>query len=42
MAQGQAVGTAAALCKMTGVKPRELDVKLLQKTLKKQGVYFWE
>jgi hypothetical protein len=38
--QGQAVGTAAALCTKTGVSPRMLDVKLLQKTLKEQGVYF--
>ncbi len=40
MVQGQAVGTAAALCTKTGVSPRMLDVKLLQKTLKEQGVYF--
>ncbi len=40
MAQGQAVGTAAALCTSRGVNPRKLDIKLLQNTLKDQGVYF--
>lgn len=39
MAQGQAVGTAAALCAKSGINPRQLDIKLLQKTLKDQGVY---
>jgi Dehydrogenases (flavoproteins) len=35
---GQAAGIAAALCVKTEVKPRELDVKQLQKALKKAGV----
>ena len=38
MAIGQAAGTAAALSAREGVKPRELDVALLQKTLLAQGV----
>ena len=38
MAIGQAAGTAAALSALSGVKPRSLDVKLLQKTLIGQGV----
>ena len=35
---GQAAGTAAALAVKTNVTPRKLDVELLQKTLRKQGV----
>ena len=34
---GQAAGTAAALAAKAGCTPRELDVKILQKTLKEQG-----
>lgn len=37
MVIGQAAGTAAALSLKQGVEPRELDVKLLQKTLLAQG-----
>lgn len=37
MAMGQAVGTAAALSVKQEVKPRQLDVGLLQKTLAEQG-----
>ena len=37
MAIGQAAGTAAALSALSGVKPRSLDVKSLQKTLIAQG-----
>ena len=39
MAQGQAVGTAAALCAKTGVVPRKLDTQLLRTELKNQGVF---
>ena len=39
MAQGQAVGTAAALSIKEDKTPRELDMKLLRKTLIDQGVY---
>ena len=39
MAQGQAVGTAAALCVREGVLPRNLDVQLLRRTLREQGVF---
>lgn len=38
VAMGQAAGTAAALSVKRGVKPRRLNVKLLQKSLMKQGV----
>ena len=38
MAIGQASGTAAALSAKENVKPRNLDVPLLQKTLMEQGV----
>lgn len=38
MAMGHAAGAAAALAVRTGVTPRELDVKLLQQTLRSQGV----
>lgn len=37
MAVGQAAGTATALCIKCKVKPRELDILLLQRTLKEQG-----
>jgi len=37
IAIGQAAGTAAALAAKLNVSPRELDVQLLQETLKKQG-----
>jgi hypothetical protein len=37
MAMGQAAGTAAALSARLDVAPRELDVALLQKTLREQG-----
>jgi hypothetical protein len=39
MVQGQAAGTAAALSVKQGVRPRDLDVHLLQETLLKDGVY---
>ena len=39
MAQGQAVGTAAALASKAGRNPRELDVGQLREVLKKQGVF---
>ena len=39
MAMGQAAGTAAALSVKQGVKPRQFDVGLLQKTLVEQGAY---
>ncbi|MBE3102338.1 MAG: FAD-dependent oxidoreductase [Firmicutes bacterium] len=39
MAQGEAVGAAAALCAKHHVTPRELDVQLLRKTLRDQGVF---
>lgn len=42
MAQGEAVGTAAALCAAKGCTPRELDVQLLRATLKEHGVYLGE
>ncbi len=38
MALGQAAGTAAALCSVAGVSPRQLDVKRLQETLRAMGV----
>jgi hypothetical protein len=38
MAQGQAVGTAAALAVRQGVSPRALDTGLLRNTLIDQGV----
>ncbi len=37
MAVGQAAGTAAALCTIHAVKPREINISLLQKTLINQG-----
>ena len=39
MAQGEAVGVAAALSAKQGIVPRQLDVQLLRKTLKDQGVF---
>jgi len=39
MAQGQAAGTAAALAAKAGVLPRNLDVQLLRRTLRDQGVF---
>lgn len=39
LAQGEAVGTAAALCAREGVLPQELDVKRLRAVLKKNGVF---
>ncbi|QHQ59628.1 FAD-dependent oxidoreductase [Anaerocolumna sedimenticola] len=39
MAQGQAVGTAAAICAKEGILPRELDVKSLQQVLREQKVF---
>jgi 2-polyprenyl-6-methoxyphenol hydroxylase-like FAD-dependent oxidoreductase len=39
MAQGQAVGTAAALAAKTGLSPRQLDTGLLREVLKKQRVF---
>jgi len=38
MAQGQAVGTAAALAVAKGVTPRDINITKLQKTLIDQGV----
>jgi hypothetical protein len=37
-AMGQAAGTAAALAIKQGVNPRQLDYRLLQETLRNQGV----
>jgi hypothetical protein len=39
MAQGQAVGTAAALAAKAGVAPRALDTNALRATLREQGVF---
>ncbi|MDR2932061.1 MAG: FAD-dependent oxidoreductase, partial [Oscillospiraceae bacterium] len=39
MAEGQAVGTAAALCAHKGVKPSEIDVQLVRQTLRNDGAY---
>jgi 2-polyprenyl-6-methoxyphenol hydroxylase-like FAD-dependent oxidoreductase len=39
MAQGQAVGTAAALASKSGVNPREVDRSVLRKILEKQNVF---
>ncbi|HEX7475425.1 MAG TPA: FAD-dependent oxidoreductase [Dehalococcoidales bacterium] len=38
MSTGQAAATAAALCLKNGISPRELDGKLVRKTLIQQGV----
>ena len=40
MAQGQAAGTAAALCADQNVSTRELPYVTLRKTLEAGGVYF--
>ncbi len=40
MGQGQAAGTAAALCAEKNSGTRELDYSLLRETLEKDGVYF--
>jgi len=39
MAQGEAAGTAAALCALSGVAPRALDTEALRARLKENGVY---
>ncbi len=39
MIQGEGAATAAALCARRGVRPRDLDVSLLQETLQRNGVY---
>lgn len=39
MAQGEAVGTAAALCAKQGILPRSLDVQTLRTVLINNGVY---
>ena len=36
---GQAGGTAAAMCAQSGVEPRDLNVKELQKKLLAEGFY---
>lgn len=38
MAMGEAVGIAAAMCAASDVKPRDLDVKILQKKLTDLGI----
>ena len=38
ISQGQAAGTAAALCAQSGTLPRQIDVVALQKKLREQGV----
>jgi hypothetical protein len=40
MAQGQASGTAAALCALNNYESRTLPYKKLRKALEKDGVYF--
>jgi hypothetical protein len=39
MAQGQAVGTAAAICAKNNTAPRNIDIGLLRNTLRKDGVF---
>ena len=39
MAQGQAIGTAAALAAKSGVTPRQIDIARLRETLKSQNVF---
>ncbi|MCL2231772.1 MAG: FAD-dependent oxidoreductase [Treponema sp.] len=39
MAQGQAVGTAAALAAKAGITPRQIDTAMLREVLKKQDVF---
>ncbi|WP_069999351.1 FAD-dependent oxidoreductase [Cellulosilyticum sp. I15G10I2] len=38
-AMGQAAGTAAAICSQKEILPKEIDILLLQNTLRKQGAY---
>jgi hypothetical protein len=40
MAQGQATGTAAALCAQKGCGTRDLPYRDLRQALEKGGVYF--
>jgi hypothetical protein len=40
MAQGQAAGTAAALCAQRGLSMRDLPYALLRQTLEKDDVVF--
>jgi hypothetical protein len=40
MGQGQATGTAAALCAQKKCATRDLEYDLLRGTLEKDGVYF--
>ncbi|MBU9712717.1 FAD-dependent oxidoreductase [Evansella tamaricis] len=42
MLVGQAAGTAAAMAAKAGVLPREVDIKSLQESLRKQGCYLSE
>ncbi len=42
MAQGEAAGTAAALCAASGTSPRALDPQVLRARLRAQGVYLGE
>jgi hypothetical protein len=42
MAQGQAVGTAAAMCSKLGVSPRQLSVADIRKALVHDGAYLGE
>lgn len=42
MILGDAAGTAAALCVKNNVKPRSLDIKLLQRTLTEKGFNLYE
>src|SRR6185437_6109348 len=39
---GQAAGAAAALAVSSGVQPRKVDIKALQKSLRAQGVFIRE
>jgi hypothetical protein len=39
MLMGEAAATAAAICARLGVRPRDLDVRILQETLLANGVY---
>lgn len=41
-AMGQAAGTAAAICAMTGSTSREVDIKQLQRLLIEQGAWLGE
>lgn len=42
MAMGEAVGIAAAMCAESGVTPRELDVKALQKRMAEKGIELFD